>query len=136
MWADPETCKTVKSGGLPAGRSVRVYAFAPPCLTDTVLARITYKLVVSVIYSNDIVSRLSHGSLRDLKTASLWLCEAEENGSGEGWSAITEKAQQWKDGKGTQEDMDWVRSTVIDLYRFIADPLFNAVHLNPQNPRG
>lgn len=30
MWADPGTCRTVRRGGLPIGRGVRVYAFAPP----------------------------------------------------------------------------------------------------------
>ena len=30
MWADPETCLTVPSSGLPVGRQVQVYCFAPP----------------------------------------------------------------------------------------------------------
>jgi len=30
MWADPKSCRTVRQGGLPPGRGVQVYAFAPP----------------------------------------------------------------------------------------------------------
>jgi len=30
MWADPGSCRTVRQGGLPTGRGVQVYAFAPP----------------------------------------------------------------------------------------------------------
>jgi len=30
MWADPKSCHTVQQGGLPPGRGVQVYAFAPP----------------------------------------------------------------------------------------------------------
>lgn len=30
IWADPGSCRTVEKGGLPPGRGVQVYAFAPP----------------------------------------------------------------------------------------------------------
>lgn len=30
MWADPKTCLTVRTSGLPVGRKVSVYCFAPP----------------------------------------------------------------------------------------------------------
>jgi hypothetical protein len=33
MWADPKTCCTVRSSGLPIGHRVSVYCFAPPCAT-------------------------------------------------------------------------------------------------------
>lgn len=38
MWADPGSCRTVGKGGLPPGRGVQVYAFAPPygfCVNTT-----------------------------------------------------------------------------------------------------
>jgi len=38
MWADPGGCRTVRQGGLPPGRGVQVYAFAPPygfCVNTT-----------------------------------------------------------------------------------------------------
>ncbi|KIM45786.1 hypothetical protein M413DRAFT_440826 [Hebeloma cylindrosporum] len=110
MWADPKTCLTVKSSGLPAGRNVQVYAFAPPSLTDAALTRLTSHLIVSLVYSHDVVSRLSLGSVRDLRNAAMWLCEAESSsgeGSGEGWSAVTSRARRWKDGTGGGDDMDW-----------------------------
>ncbi|KAF8164901.1 hypothetical protein B0H34DRAFT_687065 [Crassisporium funariophilum] len=116
MWADPQTCLTVRSSGLPVGRRVYVYCFAPPSLTDAALSRLTDKLIVSLVYSHDVVSRLSLGSIRDLKNAALWLCQANEAGDGsEGWSAVTARAKKWKDGSGSPDDMDWfiaVRKTL------------------------
>ncbi|KXN84203.1 hypothetical protein AN958_12856 [Leucoagaricus sp. SymC.cos] len=123
MWADPTTCLTVRSSGLPIGRRVYVYCFAPPALTDAKLSHLAKKLVTSFVYSHDVVARLSLGSVRDLRNAALWLCEAEEgkhqfSKDGEklrqdGWSAVTSRARRWKEpkesgGRGNQEDMDWL----------------------------
>lgn len=106
-WADPRTCLTVKSSGLPVDRRVYVYCFGPPALVDAALSRLTNKLIVSIVYSNDVVARLSLGSIRDLKNAAMWLCEANEAGDREGWSAITGHANRWKEGTGSKDDMDW-----------------------------
>ncbi|KAH9483004.1 Diacylglycerol lipase-beta [Psilocybe cubensis] len=110
IWADPKTCLTVRSSGLPIGRRVSVYAFAPPALTDAALSRLSDKLIVSLVYSHDIVSRLSLGSVRDLKNAAMWLCEAESGNAVEGWSAVTARAKKIKNGEGSQDDMDWLVS--------------------------
>lgn len=108
MWADPKTCLTVRSSGLPVGRRVSVYCFAPPSLTDASLSRLADKLIVSFVYSHDVVARLSLGSVRDLKNAALWLCEANETKeAGDGYVAVTTRARQWKAGQGTADDMDW-----------------------------
>ncbi|PPQ68657.1 hypothetical protein CVT24_005388 [Panaeolus cyanescens] len=107
LWADPRTCLTVPSSGLPVGRKVQVYCFAPPSLVDAALGRLSEKLIVSFVYSHDVVSRLSLGTVRDLKNAAMWLCEAEAAGKGEGWSAITTRAGKWKSGVGSQDDMQW-----------------------------
>ena len=80
-------------------------------LTDAALSRLTSHLVVSLVYSHDVVSRLSLGSVRDLRNAAMWLCEAESSsgeGSAEGWSAVTSRARSWKDGTGGVDDLDWV----------------------------
>lgn len=140
MWADPKTCLTVKSSGLPAGRNVQVYAFAPPyvfsgsilsifssnlfnsSLTDAALSHLTSHLVVSLVYSHDIVSRLSLGSVRDLRNAAMWLCEAEScsgEGSDEGWSAVTSRARRWKGGSGGDDDMDWVSLGAVSSSPFL-----------------
>ncbi len=47
------------------------------CITDTSLSKLANKLVVSFVYSHDVVTRLSLGSVRDLRNAAMWLCEAE-----------------------------------------------------------
>lgn len=80
-------------------------------LTDAALSRLTSHLIVSLVYSHDVVSRLSLGSVRDLRNAAMWLCEAESSsgeGSAEGWSAVTSRARSWKDGTGGVDDLDWV----------------------------
>ncbi|TFK22200.1 alpha/beta-hydrolase [Coprinopsis marcescibilis] len=111
IWADPKTCLTVPSSGLAVGRRVTVYCFAPPALTDLNLSRIARKLVISFVYSHDVVSRLSLGSIRDIRNASMWLCEANDSPDGkrqgEGYAALTARARQWKAGKGSPSDPEW-----------------------------
>ena len=78
-------------------------------LTDAALSKLADRLVTSFVYSHDVVSSLSLGSVRDLRNAALWLCDAESNGKvGEGWSAVTSRAKQWKAGAGSKDDPDWV----------------------------
>ncbi|KAJ7163837.1 hypothetical protein C8R43DRAFT_988885 [Mycena crocata] len=121
MWADPKTCLTVRSSGLPVGRRVSVYCFAPPSLVDAALGKLADKLIVSFVYSHDVVSRLSLGAIRDLGAAAMWLCDGNEakNGKmaseGAGYTAVTSRAKQWKAGTGTSDDPDWfvsVRKTL------------------------
>ena len=78
-------------------------------LTDASLSRLADKLIVSFVYSHDVVARLSLGSVRDLKNAALWLCEANETKeAGDGYVAVTTRARQWKAGRRTADDVDWV----------------------------
>jgi len=59
---------------------------------------------------DDIVSRLSLGSVRDIRNAALWLCDANErNGGTEGYSVITNRIRRWKAGNGSDDDLPWVR---------------------------
>jgi hypothetical protein len=127
MWADPATCLTVPSSGLPTDHNVSVYCIGPPyvmylirvghifhppsCLTDAGLSRLASKMVTSFICSDDIVSRLSLGSVRDIRNAALWLCDANErNGGTEGHSVITNRIRRWKAGDGSSDDLHWVCS--------------------------
>lgn len=127
MWADPATCLTVPSSGLPTDHNVSVYCIGPPyvmyfirlgrflnppsCLTDAGLSRLASKMVTSFVCSDDIVSRLSLGSVRDIRNAALWLCDANErNGDTEGYSVITNRIRRWKAGDGSSDDLHWVSS--------------------------
>ncbi|KAG2150321.1 uncharacterized protein EDB93DRAFT_1142777 [Suillus bovinus] len=111
MWADPATCLTVPSSGLPTDHSVSVYCIGPPCLTDAGLSRLASKMVTSFVCSDDIVSRLSLGSVRDIRNAALWLCDANErNGGTEGYSVITNRIRRWKAGDGSSDDLHWFLS--------------------------
>ncbi|TFK64906.1 alpha/beta-hydrolase [Pluteus cervinus] len=118
MWADPRTCMTVSQSGLPVGRRVSVYCFAPPCLTDAGLSRLASNLITSFVYSHDIVSRLSLGSVKDLKNAAMWLCDANERNtgdSGEGYTEVFDRARKWQRGEGSRDDPQWfvaVRKTL------------------------
>ncbi|KAG5341022.1 hypothetical protein C0989_012226 [Termitomyces sp. Mn162] len=106
-WADPKTCLTVRSSGLPVGRRVFVYCFAPPALADAALSKLANRLIISFVYSHDVVARLSLGSIRDLRNAASWLCEAENKHVGEGWTALTNRAKWWKAGSGSPDDPHW-----------------------------
>ncbi|KAJ7762731.1 hypothetical protein DFH07DRAFT_402118 [Mycena maculata] len=121
MWADPKTCLTVRSSGLPINRRVSVYCFAPPSLVDAALGKLADKLIVSFVYSHDVVSRLSLGAIRDLGAAAMWLCAGNEAKDGKpasaraGYTAVTSRAKQWKAGTGTPDDPNWfiaVRKTL------------------------
>jgi sn1-specific diacylglycerol lipase len=122
MWASPITCLTVPSSGLPINRRVSVYCFAPPALCDAALGKLASNLIISFVYSHDVVSRLSFSSVRDLRNAAAWLCESEARDTGNpdsesksGYSAVTTRASRWKSGTGREDDMDWfiaVRKTL------------------------
>ncbi|TDL29019.1 alpha/beta-hydrolase [Rickenella mellea] len=109
-WADPKTCLTVRSSGLPSGRRVSAYCFAPPCLTSAALASHSSKLITSFVHSHDVVARLSLGSVRDMTRASLWLCNAQQRGEGDGYGGVTKRALKWNAGYGAGDDPDWFLS--------------------------
>jgi len=109
MWADPNTCLTHRTSGLPTKRRVAAYCYAPPCLVSARLSKLaaTSNLITSFVYSHDIVSRLSLGSVRDLRRAAAWLCEAEKDKSGDGYGAVTGRALKSKAGYGKPDDPQW-----------------------------
>lgn len=115
MWADPKTCLTVPCSGLPIGRRVSVFCFAPPALTSGALSKLSSGLITSFVYSHDIVARLSLASVRDLKNAAMWLCEAEVdapgNGKAEGYTEVTDRAKRLKDGTAKEGDLEWLIAT-------------------------
>lgn len=109
MWANPYTRLTHQHSGLPRRRMVSAYCLAPPCLTSPALGKIAAKsgLIVSFVYSTDIVSRLSLGSVRDLTRCAAWLCKAEDE-HGEGYSKVTKRALRWKAGYAEPGYSEWV----------------------------
>ncbi|KAJ7067842.1 hypothetical protein C8F01DRAFT_1333376 [Mycena amicta] len=121
MWSDPKTCLTIPASGLPEGRRVSVYCYAPPSLVDPALGKLSERLITSFVYSHDVVSRLSLGAIRDLGAAAMWLCDGEEPSDGKaasdgaGHSVVTSRAKRWKAGTGSADDPDWfisVRKTL------------------------
>lgn len=76
------------------------------CLTDPALGALASNLITSFIFSHDVVSRLSLGSIRDIRNAAMWLCAA--NDESEGYAAVTRRARAWKAGAGGADDPDWV----------------------------
>lgn len=73
MWADTETCLTVKKSGLPPGRRTHAFCFAVPCVMGNKLGKKAEKLVTSYCYSYDLVCRLSLGAILDIRNACAWL---------------------------------------------------------------
>jgi len=109
-WADPKTCLTARSSGLPVGRRVSVYCFAPPAAWDPRLCELSKNLITSFVYSHDLVSRLSLGTMRDVSRAAVWLCKAEAEGRPEGYSGVTRRALRHKMGFGSRDDPIWFLS--------------------------
>ncbi|KAG8967605.1 hypothetical protein FRC03_009730 [Tulasnella sp. 419] len=130
MWADPSTCLTVLSSGLPTDRTVIVYAFAPPCVMSPDLSRASSKMVTSFVYSHDVVGRLSLGTMRDLQRVTRWLCYGQDRGhrTKESCSNIISRAIMLERDitiKGVNlersQERDWVRNVMI--YHFGTCPL-------------
>lgn len=65
------------------------------------------------MYSHDLVSRLSLGTLRDMSRAAVWLCKAEAEGHPEGYTGITRRALRHKMGFGSRDDPIWVCLLII-----------------------
>ncbi|GBE78954.1 alpha/beta-hydrolase [Sparassis crispa] len=117
MWANPHTRLTHRRSGLPRHRTVSAYCFAPPCLTSARLAELAGEagLITSFAYSHDVVSRLSLGSVRDMKRAAMWLCVQEgkeglkegEEKREEGYAGVTRRALKWVAGYGEDGDEEW-----------------------------
>ncbi|KAF8760049.1 Lipase (class 3) [Rhizoctonia solani] len=118
MWADPSTGLTVRRSGLPSHRRVTAYCFGPPCIMSPELSKLAKSMVTSFVYSHDIVSTLSLGSVRDMQRAAAWLCV----GSGdESCGSVLSKATRRKFGRqGEEEEAQatekWANMNMADLF--------------------
>lgn len=66
-------------------------------------------MITSFVYSHDVVSRLSLGSIRDMTRAAAWLCAANrEEGGDEGHAKVTSRALKYRAGLGQADDAEWV----------------------------
>jgi hypothetical protein len=100
---------TVSRPSFHTGAPVRdAYEFLLRAAYDPRLCELSNKLITSFVYSHDLVSRLSLGSLRDMSRAAVWLCKAEAEGRPEGYSGITRRALRHKMGFGSRDDPVWV----------------------------
>lgn len=64
IWANPSTCLTSAKSGLPPGRLVKCFGFAPPCTVDSKLSHYSRSMIHSTIFSTDAVTRFSLGHIR------------------------------------------------------------------------
>lgn len=128
LWADLDTCETSAVSGLPVGRRMKVWAFACPvrcrpflsfyfssltllvgnqCITSSSLSNLSRPLITSIELSYDLVSRLSLGSIRDLRAVSDWLSFALKDGSESGTDGLLGRIARYKlGGKGRWIDLD------------------------------
>lgn len=83
--------------------------FPPSAAWDPHLCELSKNLITSFVYSHDLVSRLSLGTMRDVSRAAVWLCKAEAEGRPEGYSGVTRRALRHKMGFGSRDDPIWVR---------------------------
>ncbi|KAI8578054.1 hypothetical protein K450DRAFT_248799 [Umbelopsis ramanniana AG] len=90
MLASPESCTTTLQSGLPPFRPVKTYCLASPCCMDIQLSERSRKLITSMVYSYDVITRLSLGSIRDLRTVVAWL--TQDGGENELSTSIIRRA--------------------------------------------
>lgn len=76
------------------------------CVVDPALSALAANLITSLVYSHDVVARLSLGSVKDIRNAAMWLCAA--NDEEQGYASVTRKARAWKEGGGNFGTPDWV----------------------------
>ncbi|CDZ98595.1 Predicted lipase/calmodulin-binding heat-shock protein [Phaffia rhodozyma] len=128
MWAGLDTGETVRDSELPVGRKVKVWAFACPCITSLELSQLSKGFITSIVLSYDLVSRLSLGSIRDIRSVVDWLSYAtNDKGKGtestgnEGVDGLLGRLARfklggkgnWIDKEGRQREEDW--SAVTDI---------------------
>lgn len=70
---EPLSGRTSATSGLPPGRRVRAYCFAPPAVMSAPLARRCATFINGWANSYDAVPRLSLGSILDIRNACAWL---------------------------------------------------------------
>ena len=88
------------------------------CIACPALSRLSHDLITSFVYSHDVVSRLSLGSVRDMQRAAAWLCAAQEapprdGHESEGYGAVTMRALKHRAGYGDEGDAEWVSSGAL-----------------------
>ncbi|KAJ1308309.1 hypothetical protein OPQ81_004021 [Rhizoctonia solani] len=128
MWADPSTGLTVRRSGLPSHRRVTAYCFGPPCVMSPQLSKLAKSMVTSFIYSHDIVSTLSLGSVRDMQRAAAWLCV----GSGEeSCSSVLTKATRHKFGRQGEEEEAEATAKWLLAFRKTLEANMNMADLFP-----
>ncbi|RUS13629.1 Alpha/Beta hydrolase protein, partial [Endogone sp. FLAS-F59071] len=79
LLASPTTCTTTESSGLPPNRPVHAFAFAAPCAMSAPLSRRAERLITSLVYADDVITRLSFGSVRDLRNIAAWLVQGDKD---------------------------------------------------------
>ncbi|KAJ3062155.1 hypothetical protein HK102_008861 [Quaeritorhiza haematococci] len=113
-FADPRTCSTTEESGLPAGRRVRCFAYSAPCTMGLELSRLCRELITSVVLGDDLVSRLSLGSVRDLKSVALRMHEEKEFAKEVRGKVLFPKRQQQQKGSAEEaEDLGKGKATVV-----------------------
>ncbi|TKY87123.1 hypothetical protein EX895_003800 [Sporisorium graminicola] len=132
MWADPTTGLTTKSSGLPAGRRLHAYCFAVPCVTNTSLGRSVSSIITSFTYSYDLVSRLSLGSIQDIRNSSAWLCYQDKQAHhGQGtMNALMKRAFEYRSGRTPPEQRAEVEHEFLVLRKTLEANMQHA-HLFP-----
>ncbi|TPX31641.1 hypothetical protein SmJEL517_g05052 [Synchytrium microbalum] len=73
QWGDANTGTIHELSGLPVGRTIQCFAFACPQVVDKATSKLLQSIILSVVIDDDIIPRLSLGSVRDLKNVVIWM---------------------------------------------------------------
>lgn len=93
------------------------------CITSASLSALARPLITSLELSYDLVSRLSLGSIRDLRSVSDWLSHAMSGADKGGVDGLIGRMARFKlGGKGRWIDLDARKEEEDFVSRFAAQP--------------
>ncbi|KAJ3352500.1 hypothetical protein GGF32_003671 [Allomyces javanicus] len=119
---------------------LKCFAFAPPPACSLNLARRYAHMIDSFVLDNDVVCRLSYGSVVDLRTSLLAAIAQVENHTMEIYQLLTKK--DWNDNPSVQRKFDAitrVRAALdqsnINPKLFVAGTVYHIRHVPPEDVR-
>ncbi|KAJ3352499.1 hypothetical protein GGF32_003670 [Allomyces javanicus] len=120
---------------------LKCYAFAPPPACSLNLARRYAHLIDSFVLNNDVVARLSYGSVVDLRTSLLAAIAQVENHATEIFKLLTKK--NWVNNPSVQRKFDAITraraalaESNINPKLYVAGTVYHIRHVSPEDECG
>ncbi|KDN52625.1 hypothetical protein K437DRAFT_220368 [Tilletiaria anomala UBC 951] len=132
LWGSPATGRTREDSAL-GPRNIHAYCYAAPCVMDAQLGLHCNRIITSFISSWDLVSRLSLGSITDIRNVIAWLCYWE-NSPDEDFTCAGFIGSTLEHQSGRMDSSTSVRQRFEDKAKYLMQrvkPCMTGVHLYP-----